>query len=134
MGNLTKNLSRWEFECPCGCDFDTVDFALASAMQASCDFFGKAFDVTMRIHVNSGNRCKAHNKTVAGASDKSQHVNARAADFYLWYYVQGKKVIVPADDVADYLDSQFPKTCGIGRYNGRTHFDTRELYARWDAR
>jgi len=55
MGDLSKNLSRHEMICFCGCGFDTVDAKLVSALQGAAD----AFDAIIRI--TGGNRCREHN-------------------------------------------------------------------------
>lgn len=78
-----------------------------------------------RVKVNSGHRCKAYNRKVGG-SKRSQHLYGRAAD-----------IVVPGvhpDDVAEYLDKIYPDELGLGMYDTFTHFDTRNLKARWDNR
>jgi uncharacterized protein YcbK (DUF882 family) len=119
MGDLTKNLSRSEFACKCGCGHDTVDFELVMVIQDCADHFGAS------VYINSGCRCPDHNKA-EGGSPGSWHVLGRAADFR----VAG----VHADKVATYLELKYPTTFGIGRYDGRTHVDTRKVAARWDKR
>lgn len=125
MGDISTNLSRREFACPCGCGKDTVDYELARVIQDVVDHFAR--DTVLRIYVkiNSGHRCAAHNKKIGGSAS-SQHVDGRAADFFL--------TNVHEDDVADYLEAKYPDTFGIGRYRGRTHVDTRASRARWDQR
>ena len=59
-------------------------------------------------------------------AETSKHLDGLAADFI----VRG----VAADDVATYLEQQYPDRYGIGRYTGRTHLDVREDKARWDRR
>lgn len=118
MGDITENFNRAEFACKCGCGFDTVDIKLGKVLQALRTHFGKP------VEVNSGCRCPEHNRRVGG-SPGSQHLFGRAADVI----VAG----VHADVVADYLEARWPN-CGIGRYIGRTHVDTRGTPARWDYR
>ena len=77
------------------------------------------------IKITSGHRCINHNSYVAGAP-RSKHLDGIAADFI----VRG----VSSDDVATYLEQQYPNKYGIGRYTGRTHLDVREEMARWDRR
>lgn len=108
MGDLSKNLSRYEFDCKCGCGFDTVDVGLVYIVQAVRDHFGRP------VTINSGCRCPEHNRREGGA-DKSQHLIGRAADIV----VAG---VSPAD-VADYCETMNPG--GIGRYAGFTHVDSR---------
>ena len=110
---------RQEFECKCGCGFDTVDYELVRVLDDVRAYFGKP------ITINSGARCISHNHTVGGSSH-STHVTGRAADIVV--------KDIHADIVADYLENKYQYTYGIGRYNGRTHIDTREQKARWDQR
>ncbi len=132
MGNLTKNLSRSEFACRCGCGFDTVDIELAPAIQDSADHFSAVDLVDIRIDITGPNRCARHNEEVGGAIN-SQHIYGRAADFKLFHRGTGEQVA--PDRVADYLESKHPGRFGIGRYSNRTHFDTRTNGpARWDVR
>ena len=64
MGDLTKNLSRKEFECECGCGFDTVDFELASIIQEAVDYFTWAYSEDVYVIITGGNRCVEHNEKV----------------------------------------------------------------------
>lgn len=111
--------TRDEFECKCGCGLDTVDFELVKILDDVRAYFGKP------ITINSGNRCVEHNASVGG-SDNSMHLYSRAADFVV--------KDIHANMVADYLENKYSGTYGIGRYNGRTHIDSRETKARWDKR
>jgi len=119
MGDLSKNLSRLEFSCQCGCGFDTVDYELVIVLQDTRDHFGEA------LTINSGCRCMKHNGN-QGGSKKSQHIIGRGADIRINN--------VPSDIIADYLEEKYPDTFGIGRYSGRVHIDTRKIKARWDNR
>lgn len=110
---------RKEFECKCGCGFDTVDYELVRILDDVRAYFNKP------VHITSGCRCISHNHTVGG-STYSKHVEGRAADFV----VSG----IDHNIVADYLENKYPDTYGIGRYDGRCHIDSREEPARWDER
>lgn len=131
MGDLSKNWSRKEFACKCGCGFDTVDHELITVLQDVIDHFAYLHpDDAVRGHINSGCRCDTHNRKIGGSS-RSQHVRGRAADFR----VSVAGVDLPADLIADYLEQKYPDKYGIGRYDGRTHVDTRTNGpARWDKR
>lgn len=132
MGDLTKNLSRHEFACECGCGFDTVDIALPGILQHTADHFAAEDEINVRIDITGPNRCKSHNAEVGGA-DNSQHVYARAADFKLFNRYTGEQI--DPDRVADFIDEQYPNSLGLGRYTNRTHVDTRTNGpARWDKR
>ena len=118
MGDLTKNLSRKEFECNCGeCGQDTADYKLVSIVQGVRDHFGASVTIT------SGNRCTAYNARIGG-SKNSQHVKSRAAD------IQVKSV--DPELVYSYLDRTYPNELGLGKYKSFTHIDTRNAHERWD--
>jgi zinc D-Ala-D-Ala carboxypeptidase len=72
MGDLSKNFSRPEFECPCGCGYDQIEFALVESLQKVRDNFGP-------MTINSGCRCGPHNRSVGG-SPQSSHLRGLAAD------------------------------------------------------
>ena len=135
MGDLTKNLSRHEFACKCGCGFDTVDIDLARILQETVDaFFNASMVDRVSITINSGCRCPAHNKAVGG-SKNSRHMDGNAADFTLTYVTAGVNKPVDPNKVAAYLDKKFKYEYGIGWYHGRTHFDTSSSgRRRWDMR
>ena len=138
MGDLTKNLSRHEFACKCGCGFDTVDIALARILQETADQFYRSRPLRVQrvsITINSGCRCPAHNKA-EGGSENSRHMDGNAADFKIKYVMDdGQKMQVHPDKVAAYLDKKFKYEYGIGWYRGRTHFDTSSSgRRRWDMR
>ena len=75
MGDLTKDFSRSEFacQCGCGCDASEVDMRLVNALQQLRD------SLMLPIEVLSGCRCFAHNRVVGGTK-ASQHLFGKAAD------------------------------------------------------
>lgn len=75
MGNLSKNFSSSEFECP-HCHQSPMDPLLISVLQIIRDY------VKLPIVVNSGYRCPEHNKRVGGVAN-SQHIFGKAADIYV---------------------------------------------------
>lgn len=99
-------------------------------------------------HINSGYRCLWYDAKLKGmrpqdfnGKKKSEHVWGIAADFWLEYVLverdsNGSQIRRKIDDdkIAAYLESQYIGRCGIGRYDGRTHFDVRPSSARWDNR
>lgn len=142
MGDLTKNLSRSEFECKCNypeCTRTPVDFDLPRVIQDCANRFASEQRsnltfVRMAVHINSGYRCSAHNAD-EGGSATSAHLLGMAADFWMEYvYSGGVRSKVSDDSIADYLELTYPNEYGIGRYSGRTHIDTRPVAARWDKR
>ena len=115
---LSANFSRYEFKCKCGeCDFDTVDIELVKVLQHLRDHFKSPIKIT------SGNRCFSHNEKEGGAKN-SYHIRGRAADIQ----IKG----VPPNEVQNYLESTYPLSYGIGRYNTFTHIDTRTGKGRWN--
>ena len=136
---ITKNLSRFEMACRCGCGFDTVDVELAPVLQDCVDHFAGVDGCDIRLKITGPNRClkhnefvqKEYNKKYVPYSSKSQHLYARAADFKLFNRDTGKQV--SASRVADYLEDKYKNKYGIGRYRNRVHVDTRSgSSARWD--
>lgn len=76
MGTVSKNFSRSEFACKCGCGFDAVDPRLITGLQALRDLADRP------ITINSACRCETHNKHVGGAS-RSYHKQGKAADIVI---------------------------------------------------
>ena len=76
MGDISKDFSRKEFRCPCGCGFDDIARALVDTVQVIRDAAG------VPVIVNSGCRCKKHNAAVGGVSNSS-HLSGLAADIYI---------------------------------------------------
>lgn len=116
MGDLTNNLSRWEFACRCGCGFNTVDVELVDVLQDVCNNF------ECRVFISSGCRCLDHNEEIGG-TDASQHTRARAADCSF----SG----VSSSKIYEYLDDKYSDSLGLGLYSTFTHIDTRTGKARW---
>jgi len=116
MGDLSPHFSRHEFECACGCGFDTVDTELLTIVEVLRDYFDAS------VIVNSGCRCRLHNESVGG-SVHSQHMVGRGADFE----VEG---VLPSE-VQSYIEHTWPDRYGLGRYDGFTHVDSRSGKARW---
>lgn len=115
MGSLSKHFSRSEFECSCGCGYDTVDSVLLEGLEAIREHFGAP------IRVTSGCRCPAHNFDIGG-SQRSQHKRGRAAD-------------VQVKDTAPSLVADFAEDLGlsVGRYSTFTHVDSRSgVPKRWE--
>ena len=75
MGDLSKNFSSSEFECP-HCHQSPMDPLLISVLQIIRDH------VKLPIVVNSGYRCPEYNKRVGGVAN-SQHIFGKAADIYV---------------------------------------------------
>ena len=125
MGDLTKNLSRRELACKCGCNMEAADHELVEVIQKAAEDLGMRYHITPHVTITSGNRCPKHNKAVGGAPD-SRHLRGTAAD----HYFRG----VPPEAVYEYYDRLYPNKYGLGLYNGRVHLDVRAEKTRWDQR
>lgn len=118
MGDLSDNFSRLEFECHCGCGFNTVDKELLDI----CEYV-RSINGDVPLKVLSGCRCIMHNAAVGGAKH-SQHKIGRAADL---------KVKNP-QDIYDQLCAHYPGEFGFGIYKTFVHVDSRSDATRWDGR
>ena len=123
---LTKNFSKEEFNCNCGCEMpeDILENIklLAVQLQKVRDYYNRS------ITINSGYRCETHNEEIGGVSN-SQHLYGKAADIV----VEDTEPFEVHDDVLYMI-----KTCdldigGLGEYNTFTHVDIRtgEILAQW---
>lgn len=113
---LSKNFKSTEFDCHgfgC-CNSTEISLQLIDILQEVRDHFKKS------VTINSGFRCKVHNKAVGGAS-KSNHLKGTAADIV----VSG----VEPKEVAKFLESI--GVLGIGLYPWGCHVDTRTKKAFW---
>lgn len=116
-----------EFRCRDGTDTILIDEGLVVLLQCIREHFGA------KVHITSGYRTAAYNATLPGASKNSQHIQGRAADFW----VEGVSVAT----VAAYAEKLLPGRGGIGRYpkdaahptrkTGWVHVDTRPNKSRW---
>lgn len=113
---LSKHFQRIEFECKCGCGFDTVDSELLDILENLRAALGEPIIIT------SGCRCKEHNEKIGG-SPQSQHTLGRAVDFKVKNF--------EAEAVYEYLDYLYPDSYGLGKYPSWVHLDSREGPARW---
>ena len=121
---ITKNISRHELQCSCGCGFDSMDVLTIRVVQDCCDHFADTLVVNrVVLRITSAARCLEYNRKI-GSSDASQHPKARAIDFK----IDG---ISPAVVYA-YLSAKYPDRYGFGKYKTFTHADTRSgPAARW---
>lgn len=121
---ITKNISRSELACQCGCGFDSCDYETIQVVQTACNFFANKLGVEkVVLNINCAARCETHNKIVGG-EDNSLHLQARAID----HYISG----VTPKELADYYRATYPNKYGIGEYKTFVHIDTRTNGpARW---
>lgn len=123
---LSPSFKVREFACK-GSDVVLLDDELVVLLQCIREHFGKP------VYITSGYRTAAYNATLPGASKNSQHIQGRAADFW----VEGVSVAT----VAAYAEKLLPGRGGIGRYpkdaahptrkTGWVHVDTRPNKSRW---
>jgi uncharacterized protein YcbK (DUF882 family) len=73
MGDLSKNFSRKELECPC-CGKYLANEGLLGLLETIRDAVGKP------VTVNSGTRCVKHNASLRNSSPNSGHLTGEAAD------------------------------------------------------
>jgi len=120
LGDLSKNFSRWEFECSC-CGALEISTKLINALQHLRD------EVRLPIHINSGYRCKKHNARLVktrGAAKHSYHLKGLAADLVILNRM-------PQDMFWDALKIDEFRHGGIGVYDSFIHVDVRDGVARW---
>ena len=124
MGDLTKNISRHELVCHCGCGFDSMDVETIDVVQGCCDYFAKELGCDkVTLIITSASRCVRHNRSV-GSNDTSEHPKSRAIDM--------KIVGVNPVLVYGYIDTKYADRYGVGLYPTFVHLDTRtDGPARW---
>lgn len=126
VGDLTKNISRSEVACKCGCGFDTADIETVIAVQVCADHFARQLrKPKVVVDITSACRCEDYNYSIGSSAGKnSQHVKGRAIDFS----IRG----VSSKDVQAYLMVKYEGKWGIGSYSNFTHLDSRSgPAARW---
>lgn len=122
MGDLSKNFSRNEFACKCGCGYATPDPRLLIAMDELRERLGG-----VPLTINSACRCHAHNKKVKG-SPRSQHLNGTAADIRVPKGHSVDSLAAEAENVPAFAAG------GIGKYPAKNfvHVDVRTTgRSRW---
>ncbi|WP_268808819.1 YcbK family protein [Pseudobacteriovorax antillogorgiicola] len=111
--NLTDNFKLEEISCPCGNCEARIDNRYLFKMQALRDIIGKPFKI------NSWFRCLAYNRTLAGSSQKSQHILGKATDISTRGWSDNE--IMSLISKAYLLGFK-----GIGIYPTFVHLDSRE--------
>ena len=122
---VTKNfkLSELEFSDPIPAEKIASAIELLQNLQIIRDHFQRP------IVIISGYRSPERNKAVGGA-DKSQHLEAKAADI--------KIAGVPTEEIYNRIDKLIAqgkiKQGGLGKYvkSGFVHYDVRGTKARWE--
>jgi uncharacterized protein YcbK (DUF882 family) len=112
---ITKDFSREEFACKCGCGADHIRTDLVIILQNIRDYFNKP------VKINSGVRCVRHNKRVGGAKN-SKHLTGEAADIKI-VGVSPRAISMVANDLLG-------RRGGVKVYRTFTHIDIRKGYWR----
>ena len=122
---ITNNFSKSEFECSCGCKMPYAVFENIKELAVNLQFIRDYLNEP--IHLTNAYRCEEHNKAIGG-SKNSQHIQGKAADIKI-------KTILPsivADMIEEFIQKEYIKQGGVGRYKTFTHYDIRNTKARWD--
>jgi len=121
---LTKNFSKSEFDCKCGCEMPSNILNNVKELSYHLQRLRDKFNAPIKI--NSAYRCESHNEAIGG-SKNSQHKKGLAADIV----VKGKT----PEEVYNFIDKLSKLNMiakgGLGKYNTFTHFDIRGYIARW---
>lgn len=137
MGDLTRNFSRHEFGCHCGCGLEAISPALVDAAQefrdrlnivyASDDDIPRNPEGEIPMHVTSGCRCEQHNRHVGGSAS-SRHVKPCDAADLIVYGLSSAQLYAVAMEIP-----AFRVRGGLGVYPERAHLhvDLRGYPTRW---
>jgi uncharacterized protein YcbK (DUF882 family) len=117
MGDLTRDFSRKEFACQCGCGFESISMQLVAGLQELRNKVG------LPVTVLSGCRCAAHNKAVGGAAG-SRHTMGKAADIQI-EGMTAREVYAAAMQAGGF------RGFGVDDARGFVHVDERPVVTRW---
>ena len=119
MRKISEHFLRSEFQCKCGCGYDTADSELVLMLESIRAHFGQPITIT------SACRCPSHNERVGGSAN-SQHLYGRAADIVIRDHTV-EQMYKLADSVNLF------RFGGIGVYpdDRFIHVDVRTHRARW---
>ena len=79
MGDLSKDFSRHEFTCKCGCGFDGVEDYLVEKLQCMRDYIRMKYRINLVFTIMSGCRCSKHNRN-EGGTEMSDHLTGEGVD------------------------------------------------------
>lgn len=79
MGDLSRNFSKHEFACKCGCGLNTPKQELVNRLEKARYYAGRVLGRTVSFVISSGCRCEDHNEEVGGTKT-SEHLTGEAAD------------------------------------------------------
>ena len=122
---ISKNFSKSEFTCNCGCEMPEEVFyniqKLANQLQFLRNIIGNP------IKINSGYRCPDYNDNVVKGSKNSQHKLGKASDIV----IEG---VTPQEtfELIDLLINEGELLQGgLSAYATFVHYDVRRKKARW---
>ena len=119
MGDLSKDFSRNEYSCKCGCGFSSVNRKIVEIVLDVEEHWGKDVEVITAC------RCRFFNSSYPGAARDTLHPEGKAIDIR----IEG----VEPEELFAYLSEKYPSKYGIGLYKeaGSVHLDIRPYRARW---
>lgn len=124
MAKITKNFSLEEFKCKDGSDIPNNVLPniieLANNLQVLRDAIGKP------ITINSGYRSPKYNAKIGGVKN-SQHVKGKASDLRVAGVTPKELALI----IEGLIEQGKMKQGGIGVYPNFTHYDIRNIKARW---
>lgn len=123
---MTKNFSKSEFDCKCGCEMPKDIYLNLVKVANQLQLLRKHFGASIKI--NSGYRCPQHNDITIKGSKKSQHKLGTAADIV----VKGWHPSLVYEEIDRLRSEGEILQGGLGKYDTFTHFDLRGTRARWD--
>lgn len=124
-GGLSANFSLSEFKCHDGTAVPSRYLPNVQRLARNLEALRAAFGGAS-IHVNSGYRSPAYNRSVGGARN-SQHLYAAAADIV----VAGKTARQVKAKIEELIRSGAMEEGGVGLYSSFVHYDVRGSRARW---
>lgn len=122
---LTKNFRKSEFNCKCGCEMPVSVLENIKTLSKQLQVLRN--QTNKSIKVNSGYRCSIHNELIGG-SENSQHKLGKAADVVITDFSPFETYSL----ISKFIKIKLMKKGGLGKYNSFTHYDIREVNARWD--
>jgi hypothetical protein len=131
MGDITRNLSRWEFACKCGCGLSEPHPLLVCSIQDVIDTAGVETAI-----ITSGSRCEIHHQYLLNKGESAELSKHR-----IWMpsnYSLAADVVFRGADLALVVNTARVHPVftegGLGLYLGkanRLHMDVRGTKARW---
>jgi len=122
---LTKNFSKSEFDCKCGCEMPQELIPNVQKLANQLQVIRNRVNVPIKI--NSAYRCPEHNTKVGGVKT-SMHLQGKASDIV----ITGLRPDDTAYIIEELIASGDILQGGLGKYNTFTHYDIRKTKARWN--